>query len=60
MSSDSHYDILQKMLKTPSEAILVNEPMLLLFVVLRNVERFNYAYSQVELYIDRGKEKEEK
>ncbi len=34
--------------------------MLLLFVVLRNVERFNYAYSQVELYIDREKEKEEK
>jgi len=34
--------------------------MLLLFVVLHNVERFNYAYLQVELYIDRGKEKEEK
>ena len=29
-------------------------------MVLRNVERFNYAYSQIELYIDRGKEKEEK
>jgi len=29
-------------------------------MVLRNVERFNYAYSEVELYIDRGKEKEEK
>jgi hypothetical protein len=33
--------------------------VLLLFVVLRNVERFNYVYSQVELNIDRGKEKEE-
>jgi len=34
--------------------------MLLWFVVLRNVERFDYANSQVDLYIDRGKEKEEK
>ena len=49
------------MLKTPSETILVSLPSnVLLFLVLRNVEWFNYAYSQFELYIDSGKEKEEK
>ena len=58
---DSHREILQKMLKTPFETILVSFPSnVLLFLVLCNVEWFNYAYSQFELYIDRGKEKEEK
>jgi len=32
-------------LKTPSKAILVNEPMLLWLVVRCNTDRINYAYA---------------